>query len=686
MLRSQGATQAGPNYARSERRRTEEIVRTIRGPFAVVAATMLAVTAGLIVGCGDEPERPSAVAGGPGNDGGSGAAGTSGRGGVAGAAEDGGGAGGSAGDSGGGTSGGEDGGGASGSAGDSGGGASGSGGDAGPQLTSSKLDVLLVIDNSRSMADKQQVLDRSAKTLVTRLTNPRCMNAQGNPVTAVPPSPDAPCPAGSTREMTPVRDMRIGVISSSLGGHGADTCSQAMSTWDPSEDDRGEFLTRGDAATYQNRGYLVWDPNQTQSPPGDANATTLASKVSALVIGAGEVGCGFESPLEAWYRFLIDPEPPASVVVRNQLAVLEGVNQTVLSQRAQFLRPDSAVLIVMLTDENDCSTVEGGITWMAAQGGSSSGGIFTLPKATSACNATPNSPCCRSCAQVESAPPSGCQPISADQGCAAPFHTELTDTLNLRCYEQKRRFGIDFLHPIERYVRALTSPTVPNRTGTLVPNPLFASGQRDPSLITLAGIIGVPWQDIARDPAETGTLHYMTAAELAANGRWAAILGDPAAGTPPLDPFMRESIDPRSGTNPVTGHAIQPPSAPTALANPINGHEYQPAQRNDLQYACIFRLLTPRQCGSTSGCDCSTVDGQGNKVLCQDPNSGSYGTTQFFAKAYPGLRPLELLSRLGNRAVVSSICPRNLSEIDQDDYAYGPAVQSMIDRLKHVIK
>ncbi len=664
---------------------------TVRGSLARATVIAALTSAALVVACGEDSEPPKAAAGASGG-GGSGAAGTgagSGSGGDAGGASGSAGSGGGAGtgaDSSAGTSGagGDDGGDAADSPGDGGGGVNGWGGDSGAQLTSGKLDVLLVIDNSRSMADKQQVLDRSAKTLVSRLTNPRCMNAQGNPVTAVPPNPDSPCPAGSTREMTPVRDMHIGVISSSLGGHGADICSPSLGAgWDPSADDRGELLTRGGVATYQSRGYLVWDPKQTHSPPGETSAATLATKVSALVLGAGEIGCGYEAPLEAWYRFLIDPEPRASIAVRDSVAVLEGVNQTVLTQRSQFLRPDSALLIVMLTDENDCSIAEGGISWMATQGASPDGSEFLLPRATSACAATPNSACCRSCATVESTPPSGCQPIAADPGCTPRNHTGATDQINLRCYEQKRRFGIDFLYPIDRYVRALTSPTVPNRAGTQVQNPLFA-GARNPSLISIAGIIGVPWQDLAKDHNDTGTLRYMTAAELALNGRWPAILGDPATGTPASDPFMRESIDPRSGTNPVTGDPIQPPSAPVALANPINGHEFQPPQRNDLQYACIFRLPTPRDCTSISGCDCSTTEGQGNKVLCQGP-TGAYGTTQHFAKAYPGLRPLELLNRMGNNSVVTSICPRNLSELDQDDYAYGPVVQAILDRLKGVI-
>ena len=32
------------------------------------------------------------------------------------------------------------------------------------------------------------------------------------------------------------------------------------------------------------------------------------------------------------------------------------------------------------------------------------------------------------------------------------------DALNLRCYEQKRRIGIDFLYPVRRYIDALNEP------------------------------------------------------------------------------------------------------------------------------------------------------------------------------------------------------------------------------------
>jgi len=578
-------------------------------------------------------------------------------------------------------------------------GASGSGGGGGssdaapePKVRSSKLDLLLVIDNSRSMGEKQGVLRASVATLISRLTNPRCVDARGIAVGDQPASEDQSCPAGSSREMAAVTDMHIGMITTSLGGHGADTCSPRFDPYDPSEDDRGELVARGGVQTYLNRGYLVWDPHQTASPPGHASASALAADVSALIAGAGEVGCGFESTLESWYRFLIDPEPPQAVVVQDNNAVLQGTNTKLLAQRSQFLRPDSAVLIAILSDENDCSVAAGDISWLAGLAAMDPGGEpFRLPHATSECTTNPNDACCRSCALIERAPPAGCRALDADPGCVPREHEELTDALNLRCWEQKRRFGVDFLHPVERYVRGLTSLTVPDRAGAMVPNPLFSdrSGNlapaRHPSLISVVAIVGVPWQDLARDPGDSTGLRYLTAGELASKARWPTIIGDPGRGTAPEDPFMRESIDPRSGSNPITGDGIRPPSSPAATASPINGHEWEPVKRSDLQYACTFRLPAPIACAIATSCDCNPIENERNKPLCQAPD-GSYGTTQYYAQAYPGLRQLELLSKLGESAVAASICPRNLDDPGRQDHAYDPAVQAMIDRLKHVIE
>jgi hypothetical protein len=264
------------------------------------------------------------------------------------------------------------------------------------------------------------------------------------------------------------------------------------------------------------------------------------------------------------------------------------------------------------------------------------------------------------------------------------------DPPNLRCLENKRRFGYDFLYPTSRYVDALTKSEVVQRsTGKLVVNPLYAapSGapRRDPSLVFLAGIVGVPWQDIADDASLKGPgLRYLTATELADRKRWDVLVGDPSKNLPPADPFMRESIAPRAGVNPVTSDPIVAPDSLDPNASPINGHEQNNVSGDDLQYACTFRLPETQACDDDS-CDCTPgpdLVGR-NNPLCQPPGGGQASPTQYFGKAYPGLRTLEVLRGIGESAIVASICPKVL-ERGQAGYGYEPAVDAIVDKFAKV--
>jgi hypothetical protein len=202
--------------------------------------------------------------------------------------------------------------------------------------------------------------------------------------------------------------------------------------------------------------------------------------------------------------------------------------------------------------------------------------------------------------------------------------------------------------------------------------------------IYLAGIIGVPWQDIADPVSLTGPgLRYLSASELSASKRWETVLGDPSHNVAPSDPFMRESVEPRSGKNPVTGDAIQPPESMDPQASPINGHEQANVEKNDLQYACTFKLEMPTSCADHD-CDCTPEDGgttARSTPLCQPPSGGPAGATQYFGKAYPGLRELEVLKGIGDSAIVASICPKVLTQ-GALGYGYEPAVDAIVDRLK----
>ncbi len=505
-------------------------------------------------------------------------------------------------------------------------------------LVTEKVDVLLVVDNSASMADKQGVLAKSAIRLVRDLTNPPCVDEQGTrfPQADQPASPQGTCPPGGVRVANPVEDLRIGVISSSLGALTSNQCDGGAGA-DPSDNDGGRLITRGptgDVPTYQGLGFLAWDPSGQMSPPGDADLADFEAKLADIVTGVGQVGCGYEMPLEAMARFLVDPAPHAALerLPDNTLAP-QGVDTVLLAQREAFLRPDSLVSVILLADENDCSVSTMGQGYLALE-------AAPFYRSTYQCELDPSDACCTSCAlELEE----GCQadPLCGVQGSgAATKYSPAEDQANLRCWEQKRRYGVDFLFPVERYENALSetmiAPDAPDLsvgpTGG-VPNPLFAGG-RSPELVSLTAVVGVPWQDLVADPTNPDS-RLKSTSEMEDDGTWSLIVQGG-------DPFMIESIGQRTGSNPITGES---PSGP----NGINGGDRSIALNDDLQYACTFALPTPQPNGGDCGSECQ------DDPTCDDPICD--GSTQIGAKAYPGLRHLELVRALGDRGIAGSICP-----------------------------
>ena len=586
------------------------------------------------------------------------------------------------------------------------------------QTAVDKIDLLFMIDNSISMADKQRILRDAVPVLVQRLVTPACVNQEGEPVGANTGA--GRCPNGSEPEFAAIRDIHIGIVTSSLGDMGSgEACSPGVQP----KDDKGYMLgtpgLRPMALTNWNgQGFLAWDPDAANggrarnNPPGTTNAQELIEDFSDMVIAAGELGCGYEASLEAWYRFLVDPEPPGLVTKdANELTAAGPPDQTILAQRAAFLRPDSLVAIIMLSDENDCSIIDYGQGWIVGLQG---GGNFFMPRATAACNADPNNKCCFSCSVGAGSVPQGCTPPSGDSECQKGQYSISEDHPNLRCYQQKRRFGFDLLHPVGRYVQGLTQPNIYNtRKGDIngdgafderdtVPNPLFAAKdgkRRDRSLVFLAGIVGVPWQDISDKESwsDPRRLRYLRYDEMNAEGRWDWILG--AAGAPPKDGLMYETSADRSQiTNlpqehpagPQVGGRLVASTSNQQLANPINGHEAAIGDGSDLQYSCIFPLSQAVNCGGAmppNGCDCTTEDEAYNRPLCQ-------GNSQTHAKAFPGTRHLEVLKQVGEltgNSIVASICPKVImpqggNAAGDPNYGYNPAVNAIIDRLKDALK
>jgi hypothetical protein len=537
----------------------------------------------------------------------------------------------------------------------------------------SKVDVLLVVDNSRLMGAKQAVLADTVPYLVQAFVNPACVDPSGA-VVATPGSPSEPCPAGSERFFAPVLDMHLGVISSSLGGHGADTCADATTddacggSTHTTNNDRAHLLartdpcTQGAVPTYQQLGFLAWDPNAAATPPGDPDPGSVADNLADMVRGVGDIGCGFEAPLEAMFRFLADPAPYATISAdESNTVVKEGIDDALLQQRMAFLRPDSALAIIVLSDENDCSIIEASQYYLVAQalGGSQP---WHLPRARQECAADPGSHCCASCGQQT---PSGCD---EDPTCAQGSLPAIDDPLNLRCFDNKRRFGLDFLYPVERYINALTQPTIaPDQfdlEGNMaVPNPIFSdlanlgTGVRGTSLVFLTGIVGVPWQLVAKNPFDLSA-GYQAGPSI----DWEAVIGDPASFVAPLDPHMVESIDPR-------------PGLPMTSGDPVHGGEWTIPGRDDLQYACTFDLPEPRDCTVELPCDC-TEPGNDNP-LC----AGATNQLQVKDKAYPGLRTLSVVRGLGAQGVAASICP-GVQDPAHVASGYRPAVRALVEAMR----
>jgi hypothetical protein len=634
-----------------------------------------------------------------------------------------------------------------------------------------KIDLLFMIDNSASMADKQAILAEAIPDLVNRLVRPSCVattvvDGVSTTSTPVPPNADGSCPAGLVAELQAIDDIHIGVITSSLGGHGADACVPAT-TGDLAHaaevDDHAHLLTRTDVTGVQattwdgTAGFFQWDPEGKQSPPGEADVGSLVAAFGSVVRGAGQAGCGYEASLEAFYRFLIDPNPPLTVGRPAALGgpvATAGIDDDLLQQRAEFLRPDSLVAVVVLSDENDCSTADTILpatltrrsddgTEGPAEGWDLSANAeypanylmaqqlngkvrFPQRSGTSAC-VDPSSPACTDCFRSNNTGP-GCRELPAAE-----------DSPELRCWDQKRRFGVDMLYPVQRYVDGLREAKVfdlrdprsaadlaagvPRPPAPLVDNPLYQdlpylryhaleralaeesidqatfdaktkrlgnAGKRPPfaargnDAVFFAGIVGVPWQDIARKKDDL-TQGYAIAAEV----KWERLRT--TDGVPPTDPLMREANTPRSGVHPVTGETIGLTSN-----NAINGHEWS-SEGADLMYACRLPLPEPRSCVGARNCECdyeldpTKPDPIGTQAradaahnpLCQKDAASPFGTTQHWARAYPGSRFVEVMHRFQSGSIIASICTPNLEDKARSDYGYRPAVGAIIDRLKN---
>ena len=184
-----------------------------------------------------------------------------------------------------------------------------------------EIDLLFMVDNSNSMAQEQNALSRELPNLVRVLASG---DIEGD----------------GMQEFPPVRSLQVGVVTSDMGTGGfmVPTCSNSRFG------DDGVLRTRGNTAR---AGCVASYPSFFEFRPADGgSATDFANEVNC-VAGMGTNGCGFEQQLES----VLKAVTPSSSGIR----FVEGSVGHADGQNAGFVRPNSLLTIILVTDEEDCS-------------------------------------------------------------------------------------------------------------------------------------------------------------------------------------------------------------------------------------------------------------------------------------------------------------------------------------------
>lgn len=175
-----------------------------------------------------------------------------------------------------------------------------------PVTVNRNVDILFVIDDSPSMADKQANL---------RTNFPNFINVLNTIQGGLP-------------------DVHIGVVTTDMGSKGTQDAAPGNPIGQPGN---GGCSGTGDGGNLQTFGApvtsaFISDIKQTDGSRTTNYTGTLSDVFGMMATGAGAGGCGFEQPLEAMKKAL-NNNP----------------------QNAGFLRPDAYLAVIFIADEDDCS-------------------------------------------------------------------------------------------------------------------------------------------------------------------------------------------------------------------------------------------------------------------------------------------------------------------------------------------
>lgn len=182
------------------------------------------------------------------------------------------------------------------------------------------VDVLFMVDSSNSMEAEQSALRRELPRLVESLT------------------------AGTRSDgtaFTPVADLHVAVVTSDLGV-GLDADAMGCNAFG----DDGLMLSESETSCGDsNARYLSF---RTEDHPNlSADAQAFGDQFGCIA-NVGVHGCGIEQQLESVLKALT-PADNAS------LSFLGGTRGHGTDENAGFLREDSVIAVILVTDEDDCS-------------------------------------------------------------------------------------------------------------------------------------------------------------------------------------------------------------------------------------------------------------------------------------------------------------------------------------------
>ena len=215
--------------------------------------------------------------------------------------------------------------------------------------TVDEVDLLFMIDNSGSMTEEQASLADEIPVLVRTLASGELLNPDTGAV---------------IREFPAVRSLRVGVITSDMGtgGFSVPTCTNRRFG------DDGLLVNRGNVAldsrcmaTYPS--FFEFERDPAASPESEAARVSQLAVDVSCVAQLGTDGCGFEQQLDAILKAVT---PSTSTITFQEGTSGNGTVNRVdgagfppdIADDDAFVRENSLLVVIALTDEDDCSTFE----------------------------------------------------------------------------------------------------------------------------------------------------------------------------------------------------------------------------------------------------------------------------------------------------------------------------------------